>query len=60
MPGGSGGGIPGKGGCAGLAFWRFFSGRRLAIRAARPSRAGRHQLGGFEKVPLVSVRVTAN
>ena len=32
MPGGSGGGIPGNGGCTGLAFWRFFSGRDLANR----------------------------
>jgi hypothetical protein len=30
VPGGSGGGIPGNGGCTGLAFWRFFSGRGLA------------------------------
>jgi hypothetical protein len=29
VPGGSGGRIPGNGGCAGLAFWRFFSGRGL-------------------------------
>jgi hypothetical protein len=32
VPGGSGGGIPGNGGWAGLAFWRFFSGRCLAIQ----------------------------
>jgi len=32
VPGDSGGGIPGNGGCAGLAFWRFFSGRGLAKR----------------------------
>jgi len=32
VPGGSGGGIPGNGGCTGLAFWRFFSGRGLAKR----------------------------
>jgi len=32
VPGGSGGGIPGNGGCTGLAFWRFFSGRGLAIQ----------------------------
>jgi hypothetical protein len=31
VPGGSGGGIPGNGGWTGLAFWRFFSGRDLAI-----------------------------
>ena len=31
MPGGSGGGIPGSGGCTGLAV-RFFSGRVLAKR----------------------------
>jgi hypothetical protein len=31
VPGGRGGGIPGNGGCTGLAFWRFFSGRGLAI-----------------------------
>jgi hypothetical protein len=31
VPGGSGGGIPGNGGCTSLAFWRFFSGRGLAI-----------------------------
>jgi hypothetical protein len=30
VPGGSGGGIPGSGGCTGLALWRFFSGRGLA------------------------------
>src|SRR5215475_16219250 len=32
VPGGSGGGITGNGGCTGLAFWRFFSGRGLAKR----------------------------
>jgi hypothetical protein len=32
VPDGSGGGIPGNGGCAGLAFWRFFPGRGLAKR----------------------------
>jgi hypothetical protein len=31
VPGGSGGGIPGSGGCTGLAL-RFFSGRGLAKR----------------------------
>jgi len=30
VPGGKGGGMPGSGGCTGLAFWRFFSGRGLA------------------------------
>jgi hypothetical protein len=32
VPGGSGGGIPGNGGCTGLAFWRFFSARGLGKR----------------------------
>ena len=32
VPGGRGGGIPGNGGCTGLAFWRFFWGRGLAKR----------------------------
>ena len=31
MLGGSGGGIPGNGGCTSLAFWRFLSARGLAI-----------------------------
>ncbi len=34
MPGGSGGGIPGNGGCTGLAFGRFFPGRGLATHRA--------------------------
>jgi len=34
VPGGSGGGIPGSGGCDGLVFFsRFFSGRNLATSA---------------------------
>jgi hypothetical protein len=45
VPGGSGEGIPGKGGCAGLAFWRFFSGRGLAIRSHAILTRG-HPLGG--------------
>jgi hypothetical protein len=32
VPGGSGGDIPGDGGWTGLVFWRFFSGRGLAIQ----------------------------
>ena len=44
VPGGSGGGIPGSGGWtgldAGLAFWRFLSGRpSLAIDGHEPSLA---------------------
>jgi len=39
VPGGSGGGIPGNGGCTGLVFWRFFSGRGLAIQNHAPSLA---------------------
>src|SRR6266567_3345689 len=39
VPGGSGGGIPGNGGCTGLAFWRFFPGLGLAIHRHAPSLA---------------------
>src|SRR5438445_3294864 len=43
VPGGSGGGMPGNGGCTGLAFWRFFSGRGLAIQNHAPSLAQAHR-----------------
>jgi len=36
MPGSSGGGIPGNGGCVGLAFWRFLPGGGLAIHNHAP------------------------
>src|SRR5205807_6011234 len=43
VPGGRGGGMPGNGGCTGLAFWRFFSGRGLAIQNHAPSLAQSHR-----------------
>jgi len=38
VPGGAGGGMPSNGGCTGLAFWRFFSGRGLAKTSVEPPR----------------------
>ena len=52
MPGGSGGGIPGNGGCTGLAFWRFFSGRGLATRAGLLQRLPRGPLRRVPRRPL--------
>src|SRR5439155_14307241 len=43
-PGGSAGGISGHGGCTGLAFWRFFSGRGLANRLGLLQRLPRRPL----------------
>jgi len=59
VPGGSGGGILGNGGCTGLVFWRFFLGGDLAIQPVcarghwglHPKKWGRERHLGVLDVP---------